>query len=136
MCVIFFPRSPTLLAAVHRTLSVWVGVARDGNSSSMGPLLRSLLWSCSHAPFKTSSLETLCAVIGCIGPLVAPPLAASVLQVPMAGLAPHVPTREALPMLQLLMACVTSGNAQLCPPTSAAMQLLTDLVQHHVSREV
>ena len=129
-------RSPTLVAAVHRAQAAWVGVVRDCNPSSIGPLLRSLLWSADHAPLRVSSLRTLVAVVGCIGPLVAPPLTSRVLQLPMSGLTPSLPAEEALLMLQLLMACVTSGNPWLHPPTGMAVQLLTDLCTHHGNREV
>lgn len=121
---------------MHRTLTQWVAVARDCNPSSLGPWLRALFWSSGRAPFRVSSLEALGAVIDSVGPMVTPPLSSSVLQVPMTGLTPFAPAQEALLMLQLLMACVTSGNAKLCLPTSATMQLLSEVASHHPSREV
>ena len=83
-----------------------------------------------------SSLEALSAVIESVGPLVTPPLASSILHLPMTGLTPSAPAQQAMLMLQLLMACVRSGNSRLCPPTSAAIQLLREVASHHASREV
>lgn len=114
----------------------WMGVARDLNTPSMAPLLRALVSSSDHAPLRTSSLVTLAMVITCIGPLVPSPLAPPILHIPMAGLTPHVSADVALLKLRLLLACMGSGNTHLCPPTSAAVQVLTDLSNHHTSREV
>ena len=111
-------------------------MAKDLNAPSISPLLRALVLSSGQGPVPTSSLHTLAVVISCIGPLIPPPLAPSILQIPMTGLTPHVSADVALPKLRLLLACMGSGNTHLCPPTSATVQVLTDLSNHHASREV
>lgn len=129
-------RSPVLLATVHKTLETWVGMSRDYDTPFMTPVLRSLLNSSNHTHLRHSSLKALSTLVSFIGPLVPPPLASSILQLCLEGLTPCPPCEETLVLLRLLMACVFSGNTHLAPPTNAAIQLLTDLVNQHTSREV
>ncbi len=129
-------RTPQLLDAVHWTLLAWVGVARDYDAVSMGPVLRALLQRCDSTPPCPSSLRTLVGVVSIIGPLLTTPLSSRIVGLPLGTLTPYLPWREVVPLVQLLVACVRSERRQLCPPHAAAVQLLTQLANYHQAQQV
>ena len=113
-----------------------MGVARDCDPARLTSLLRTLLQSCDSAPLCPSSIQTLVGVVSALGPLLTMPLASRIMRLPLQTLTPVLPACEALPLVQLLGACVHSGSDQLTPPRSATVQLLTQLINTHPAQQV
>ena len=130
-------RSPLLLAAVYRTMTLWVGVAKDYDASFINPVLSALLSPKSHAPSWLLQLQTLCEVVEHVGPVLPPSSTLSAIQrLPFEMLTPSTRPDHVCCLLRLQMACVQSRSRTLAPPLGLMLQLLMDIAHHYQDKQV
>ena len=129
-------RSPLLLAAVYRTISLWVGVTRHYDQAFINPILQALLALADHTPSCCLQLQTLCDMVEVLGPAIeGSPWIPAIQQLPFVKIGAQTRCEEVLGYLRLLGACVRARGS-LCPPLGPVLQLLTDVSRHHSDKQV
>ena len=73
-----------------------------------------------------SGLKALCSLIKISGPILPHSVAKIVSRFPVDALSLSLPPEEALQLLELLLACITSGNRSLALPLTTAIHLFTE----------
>ena len=79
-----------------------------------------------HTLVRLSGLKSLCSVVKTSGPVLPRSVAVAISHLPLDCLSPSLPAKDTLQLLELLLACVTSGNSALALPLSTAIQIFTE----------
>ena len=95
-------------------------------SSHIFTLFSLLKLSVDHVEVKMSGLKALCSLVRMSGPILPHSVAKIISRFPLDSLTPSLPSEETLQLLELLLACVTSGNRSLALPLTTAVHLFTE----------
>ena len=79
-----------------------------------------------HIEVKMSGLKALCSLVKTSGPILPHSVAVIISRFPVDSLSPSLPPQETLHLLELLLACITSGNRALAIPLSTAIHLFSE----------